>query len=41
LHLDEIVLTIKGKHQYLWRAVNPHGYTLDVLGTEPAQLVSR
>ena len=28
-HLDEVVLTIKGKHHYLWRAVNQEGNTLD------------
>jgi putative transposase len=30
-HLDEVVLTIKGQHHYLWRAVDQHGYTLDIL----------
>ena len=30
-HLDEVVLTIKGKHYYLWRAVDRHGNALDVL----------
>ena len=30
-HLDEVVLTIKGKHHYLWRAVDQEGNTLDVL----------
>ena len=30
-HLDEMVLTIKGKHHYLWRAVDQEGNTLDVL----------
>lgn len=30
-HLDEVVLTIKGKHYYLWRAVDQEGNTLDVL----------
>ena len=30
-HLDEVVLTIKGKHHYLWRAVDPDGHVLDVL----------
>ena len=30
-HLDEVVLTIKGQHHYLWRAVDQHGHTLDVL----------
>jgi putative transposase len=30
-HLDEVVLTIKGKHHYLWCAVDQYGHTLDVL----------
>lgn len=30
-HLDEVVLTIKGKHYYLWRAVDQDSNTLDVL----------
>jgi len=30
-HLDEVVLTIKGKHHYLWRAVDQDGNTFDVL----------
>ena len=30
-HLDEVVLTIKGQHYYLWRAVDQQGHTLDVL----------
>jgi putative transposase len=30
-YLDEVVLTIKGKHHYLWRAVDQDGHTLDVL----------
>jgi len=30
-HLDEVVLTIKGKHHYLRRAVGPQGHTLGVL----------
>src|SRR5512134_752126 len=30
-HLDEVVITINGKHHYLWRAVNQEGYTLDIL----------
>jgi len=30
-HLDEVVLTIKGQHHYLWRAVEQEGHTLDVL----------
>jgi len=30
-HLDEVVLTIKGKHHYLWRAVDQNGHALDVL----------
>ena len=30
-HLDEVVLTIQGRHHYLWRAVDQQGHTLDVL----------
>lgn len=30
-HLDEVVLSIKGKRHYLWRAVDQEGNTLDVL----------
>ncbi|GGE80997.1 IS6 family transposase [Massilia psychrophila] len=30
-HLDEVVLTIKGKHHYLWRAVDQNGHVLDIL----------
>lgn len=30
-HLDEVVLTIRGQHHYLWRAIDQDGYTLDVL----------
>jgi len=30
-HLDEVVLTIKGKHHYLWRAVDQDGHTRDIL----------
>jgi putative transposase len=30
-HLDEVVLTIKGEHHYLWRAVDQDGHALDVL----------
>ncbi len=30
-HLDEVVLTIKGKYFYLWRAVDQDGHALDVL----------
>ncbi|MBC7503308.1 MAG: IS6 family transposase [Herminiimonas sp.] len=29
--LDEVVLTIKGQHHYLWRAVDEDGFTLDIL----------
>jgi len=31
LHLDEVVLTINGKHHYLWRAVDQNGHVLDIL----------
>ncbi len=30
-HLDEVVLTIKGKYYYLWRAVDQDGHALEVL----------
>ena len=30
-HLDEVVITIKGKQHWLWRAVDQQGYVLDVL----------
>ncbi len=30
-HLDEMVLTINGKHHDLWRALDLDGYTLDIL----------
>lgn len=30
-HLDEVVITIKGKQHWLWRAVDQNGYVLDVL----------
>ncbi len=30
-HLDEVVITIKGKRYWLRRAVDQHGYVLDVL----------
>jgi putative transposase len=30
-HFDEVVPTIKGKHHYLWRAVDQDGHVLDVL----------
>jgi putative transposase len=30
-HLDEMVLTIKGEHSYLWRAVDQDGNVLDIL----------
>ena len=41
-HLDEVVLTMRGKHHYLWRAVDQDGYTLAswfnpaVTGTPPS-----
>ncbi len=28
-HLDELVITIKGKKHWLWRAVDAEGYVLD------------
>jgi putative transposase len=30
-HMDEVVLTIRGKKHYLWRAVDQHGNILDIL----------
>jgi len=30
-HLDEVILTIKGEHHYLWRAVDQEGTVLDIL----------
>jgi putative transposase len=30
-HLDESVVSIKGEHHILWRAVDQHGFVLDVL----------
>jgi putative transposase len=30
-HLDEVVVSIKGRNMYLWRAVNCEGDVLDVL----------
>jgi putative transposase len=30
-HLEEVVITIKGKQHWLWRAVDQYGYVLDVL----------
>jgi putative transposase len=30
-YLDEVVITIRGKKHWLWRAVDPHGFVLDVL----------
>src|SRR5262245_43847188 len=30
-HLDEVFLTIKGEHHYLWRAVDQAGNVLDIL----------
>ncbi|MEZ2223546.1 IS6 family transposase [Rhizobium sp. RCC_161_2] len=30
-HLDEVVITIAGKKNWLWRAVDQHGFVLDVL----------
>ena len=29
--MDEVVLTLKGKHHYLWRTVDQDGHTLDIL----------
>ncbi len=32
-HLDEVFLNISGERRYLWRAVDQHGNTLDILVT--------
>ena len=32
-HLDEVFITINGKRQYLWQAVDQHGVVLDILVT--------
>jgi putative transposase len=32
-HLDEVFITINGRRQYLWRAVDQHGTVLDILVT--------
>jgi len=31
LHLDEVVVTVRGKKQWLWRAEDQDGFVLDVL----------
>ena len=33
-HLDEVFLNIGGERHYLWRAVDQHGHTLDILVTK-------
>lgn len=45
-HLDEVVITIKGKQHWLWRAVDENGYALDLLvqsrrNTKAAQRLMR
>lgn len=30
-HLDDVVISIRGKKHWLWRAVDHHGNTLDIL----------
>ena len=30
-HLDEVVISIRGKKHWLWRAVDQHGNLLDIL----------
>ena len=30
-HIDEVFVTIQGQHQYLWRAVDQDGDTIDIL----------
>ena len=31
MHLDEVFLTLTGRRQYLWRAVDQDGNVLDIL----------
>jgi putative transposase len=33
-HLDEVVLKIRGKRHWLWRAVDQHGVVLDIMVQE-------
>jgi putative transposase len=33
-HLDEVALKIRGRHHWLWRAVDQHGVILDILVQE-------
>lgn len=33
-HLDEVLLKIKGKRHWLWRAVDQHGVVLDILAQQ-------
>jgi putative transposase len=40
-HLDEVVLTIRGKKHSLWRAVDQEGNVLDMRVAEPTQQESR
>ena len=30
-HLDELFVTIQGRHQYLWRGVDQDGNVIDIL----------
>jgi putative transposase len=30
-HMDEVVITIRGKRHWLWRAIDANGYVLDIL----------
>ncbi|MCW5784587.1 MAG: IS6 family transposase [Nitrospirales bacterium] len=30
-HIDEVFVTIQGQRHYLWRAVDQHGDTIDIL----------
>ena len=31
LHLDEVALKINGQRHWLWRAVDQHGFVVDIL----------
>jgi len=40
-HLDEVFLAINGERHYLWRAVDQHGYTLDIIYKDKAPATCR
>jgi putative transposase len=36
-HLDEMVVAIKGRKYWLWRAVDADGYSLDAFDSDPPE----